>query len=508
MNGKHDPFSPAWIRDVRVVNEILAYLECPLRAPARGSRLWRNIIAHDSLWQIICNRDGPACSLKVVPATGRTDGNTGVPTVGVHVGTYRAAWIQWMLLHLRIGGTWRDISMNDRMASFQKSFLDLQASWDKVLAWDAENMPELVYSAVGTPSCLRLGSRHIQSLGPTLVEKAAQWDMSSLPAPILAWFSCVDGQTSSEVDDLGFHTAGQMGGFSVYGEYVCSYLATLGESFAMKDQFDFSALPLTKPFGVYSSTSLFRFFAVDLFKSNNVIMVTINIRRNNIDTVELNVSLLEWWATFADRLQSGYFKAGKHIFGSKHPGRPGIDLFPRAPPDCVVATTAGIRVEASTIYSGSPEMGFIYSIRMMLVDPVELMNHLNILNATPATVGVQLLSRHWIVTQPGSAAPRHVRGLGVVGNFPILVDKGFYNIDSDGEASGFQEGWFIYQSLSGWMPNGGSFGGEVSFKINTTKKDIVVCHPGFRSNNITGELQVLVPTFNMPAVLENQLILY
>jgi uncharacterized protein affecting Mg2+/Co2+ transport len=59
-----------------------------------------------------------------------------------------------------------------------------------------------------------------------------------------------------------------------------------------------------------------------------------------------------------------------------------------------------------------------------------------------------------------------VLGDGVIGLFPVLREGG-YRSDEQGRVGEWCEGCFAYQSCSGAMGPGGSFGGELTFVPGT-----------------------------------------
>merc|ERR1712060_768501 len=89
----------------------------------------------------------------------------------------------------------------------------------------------------------------------------------------------------------------------------------------------------------------------------------------------------------------------------------------------------------------------------------------------------QLTVRRWEIQTEGQDK-QHVRGEGVIGFFPILVDGGWMlNRESDphgqyeGRSRGLQPGPFSYQSCSGRSASmRGSFGGDLTMVPGTIRK--------------------------------------
>ena len=155
----------------------------------------------------------------------------------------------------------------------------------------------------------------------------------------------------------------------------------------------------------------------------------------------------------------------------------------------VYCETFGIRVEASTIHFGHPQMGWTYSIRLKLIDVTKLPRYQDNNNF----YGAQLLTRHWVITNSETGEINRVDGRGVVGYFPILHKDGYINIGPDLSLTKNCEGWFSYQSMSGPLPNRSTFGGSLTFCINRDGKDMIIDDRSFDS--INDKFDVVVPTF-------------
>merc|ERR1712060_351669 len=143
----------------------------------------------------------------------------------------------------------------------------------------------------------------------------------------------------------------------------------------------------------------------------------------------------------------------------------GICLLPKTEPELTRCVTQGVEITASCVYMPEHPQGWTYRIAFNLVGDA----------ASRGFETCQLHLRHWEIAAEGQE-PEHVRGEGVIGLFPILVDGGWMlNRESDPHGQygsrGRQEGAFSYQSCSGRNAGmRGSFGGDVTFVPGTIRK--------------------------------------
>lgn len=208
------------------------------------------------------------------------------------------------------------------------------------------------------------------------------------------------------------------------------------------------------------------------------------------------IDILDWWDEFSRRLGTECYSVRK-IFGDLHPGMNAVDLFPRTSPLMVSSETFGIRVEASTIDLAHPNMGWTYSIRIKIIDITKLPGY-ETCKDEKTFVGAQLLTRHWKITNSRTGEINRVDGPGVVGKFPILNETGYIDC-KQGRArhqAKQKNGWFVYQSMSGSLPNKSTFGGSITFVINRSGHDMQNLSRG--GGGGTGiRFEVAVPTFKL-----------
>jgi uncharacterized protein affecting Mg2+/Co2+ transport len=128
--------------------------------------------------------------------------------------------------------------------------------------------------------------------------------------------------------------------------------------------------------------------------------------------------------------------------------------------------TKGIEVVASAVYvPQSPNIGFIYSFRMRLLEDGQ---QGYVPPQERGFTSAQLQSRHWKIFNKANERTEFVNGDGVIGMYPILEEGGFREPAlGSGE---FTAGWFQYQSCTGGpFTEGGHFSGHMTFKmINTS----------------------------------------
>jgi len=170
-----------------------------------------------------------------------------------------------------------------------------------------------------------------------------------------------------------------------------------------------------------------------------------------IEKCEENASLLNWFEEHANRLQKGFLSVGKIL------GHDSILRYPTVldTENCSRAVTRGVEVVASSIFV--PEAGLhAYSIRIRLLTPDDGDEYM-----TPQERGFetcQLVSRHWKISSwnnPQHNGPpnvENVRGEGVIGMYPLLIEGGYKNYET-GDYGQLEEGAdtagrFSYQSCS------------------------------------------------------------
>mmetsp|Transcript_33668 Transcript_33668/g.66535 ORF Transcript_33668/g.66535 Transcript_33668/m.66535 type:complete len:480 (+) Transcript_33668:107-1546(+) len=190
--------------------------------------------------------------------------------------------------------------------------------------------------------------------------------------------------------------------------------------------------------------------------------------------------LVLWLETLAARVRDGTYVASEIVTGN--PATLGLCLFPQRPigrppgerggGSFTIAVTRGIEVRSSCQFV--PEQGqWTYSIHIRIL-----------LEGGPGALSVadrgfdtcQLLDRHWHIVPADGGDGEHVRGRGVVGQFPLLRDGGHradvqngHDIPDALVEGAWAAGAFVYQSCSGPTAPGAIFGGEFTFIPGTLR---------------------------------------
>jgi uncharacterized protein affecting Mg2+/Co2+ transport len=180
--------------------------------------------------------------------------------------------------------------------------------------------------------------------------------------------------------------------------------------------------------------------------------------------------LLLWLEEYVRRLTEGEIGVG--IMGSRPDSPKGITLFPRYVPGMVSKSvndvpvvsrkvTRGVEVIASAVFvpQKQREFGFIYSIRIRLLNPDDDGDEY----VSPTDRGFdtcQLISRHWEIVNYETGQTQTVDGEGVIGMKPILKETGYQEQETE------YRGTFQYQSCTGNLIHG-KFGGYLTFEARS-----------------------------------------
>lgn len=181
--------------------------------------------------------------------------------------------------------------------------------------------------------------------------------------------------------------------------------------------------------------------------------------------------ILKYLEEYERRLTTGQYRVDTMGTNSNDPSA--ISLFPQLPTTVGVpsiagpsssslpvvsrAVTRGVEVIGSAVFSreGRDQFGFIYCIRVRLLEPGEEGYQSE---SERGFSTCQLQSRHWRITDDSTGQTSPVDGQGVIGMYPILRE-GEYSLQGDN----FTKGAFQYQSCTGRMGQTGSFGGQIGF---------------------------------------------
>eukprot|EP00970_Alexandrium_tamarense_P002429 scaffold353_cov201-Alexandrium_tamarense.AAC.5 len=158
-------------------------------------------------------------------------------------------------------------------------------------------------------------------------------------------------------------------------------------------------------------------------------------------------AILLWFEEHARRLDIGYYEVGKL---SQDDDEAGVSLlqYPSIVDtvNCSRAVTRGVEVVSSAVFCPHDNM-FIYSIRMRLLTPEDGVEYQS--EEERGFISCQLRSRHWRITKQSRV--EEVRGDGVVGEYPLLIEGSYASYNHEGAdalatASNFEKGYFTYQS--------------------------------------------------------------
>jgi uncharacterized protein affecting Mg2+/Co2+ transport len=178
-----------------------------------------------------------------------------------------------------------------------------------------------------------------------------------------------------------------------------------------------------------------------------------------IDSADGKDSILRWFEEHANRLHHDYYTIGTLLPDEIHyySNITSLLKYPSVADTtrCSRAVTRGIEIIASAVFieEFKPRAMFVYSIRMRLLAPNDGEEYM-----TPEQRGFrmcQLVSRQWMISKKATnrvePTVQEVRGDGVVGYYPILVEGGYVSYYSDDEGMvclGDFPGCFKYQSCT------------------------------------------------------------
>ena len=170
------------------------------------------------------------------------------------------------------------------------------------------------------------------------------------------------------------------------------------------------------------------------------------------------LTILDYMDEYIRRLETGVYKVRPMWNHRQRRIEQHISLFRESGSSVSEATTRGVRIRASSLllpFNGPDTLQFAYSVRIMFVDEQED-EGADGESAVPTTTTTaqmqqcQLISRHWKF-RDGDGSIRAVDGEGVIGKQPALRrGGGYYDLGFSTDCTGrFEEGEFVYQSMSG-----------------------------------------------------------
>jgi len=412
-----------------------------LKIPVVSQR-WLQMLLDERLWCVLAEETfGVTSSDQLVPDQQLTS--------TARVNSKRLAWRRLAQFNMKTG-----ISLDTLKLDYSGStgstvsvsvvsgpmFEEAVNSWNRIKDWCADKVPainETLNDAANTKDCSDVDS----------------WNAvgNSLPGALRAIYGIHNGQTKANSDDQQSFFYGLIGGYSFYNHFVCTRLLSLADAaewtLKLHDQVPGFKEHHESKLLIAASFRFDKLFFVDM--TNCSMYIADHSLTALIPCAD--GTMLDWLSEYSLRLQNGTYRL-RPLFPD-HPETLGINLFPDQGEQVTVGTCRGIEVRSSAIYvPESPNAGWTYSLRLKLLE-----------SSTEEERGFrncQLHMRHWEITDKNGDV-KHVSGEGVVGKMPLLRDGGYIDKGPAGDGSD-NDGTFVYQSCSGEMDGGGTFGGRIT----------------------------------------------
>jgi uncharacterized protein affecting Mg2+/Co2+ transport len=348
-------------------------------------------------------------------------------------------------------------------------FLRAATFWSKIYKWcDLD----LNYSVVGPRVRRALATRGL-TYQDWPIQQREERGLQACQAIFAFCGGASQSETTLRAADGPF--TGLLGGYTAYNYYSSTHLVTpqelwSGNAFVIATCYISGQQGVRKLFSVNVNTGMVDFLHGSSNERIPVVQIGDASSPQQQQLVTWDAALL-WLEEYANRLTTGRITAGPMDASNKTQA---IVLYPQIPPGISTTTTAtteagggvvgipeascavtrGVQVVASAIYAPQmgPTIGFIYSIRIRLLTPLED-GYLS-----PSERGFdtcQLQSRHWLITDNETGRGEQIDGDGVVGMYPLLREGGY---TEDGDC----QGTFMYQSCTGRSLQG-SFQGHLQF---------------------------------------------
>eukprot|EP00301_Raphidiophrys_heterophryoidea_P017943 c2935_g1_i1.p1 GENE.c2935_g1_i1~~c2935_g1_i1.p1 ORF type:complete len:489 (-),score=88.18 c2935_g1_i1:574-2007(-) len=417
-------------------------------------RRFRTLCVHDSLWKSACLRDFNLSERRVpvIPPQQTTN-----QTIETNNSSERFPSTRECATFRDAHAAIRKICAEEGEASIDGGKLYRAARcFETLCSWYRTNLPEVI-------TTLNPGINRGQWL-----EGCSKINLDPLsPAATTLWsiYRCYNGQRiifeeDNRTMDMFF---GMFGGFSAYSNIVCTRLFKFQKSVDTTIRMRSANKIQPTHIAFACSFNRNRFFCIDTRTGLVVFYPTHQIhylRAVPEGDKHVHDGLLRWFEHFASSLQGEMYAVGPIL--PQSPDLRGIVLFARSGPRFRQCVTRGVLVTATSMWTPNMDTGFIYSITVRLLVPGDEGYQTREQRGFDTA---QLRDRHWnIIDGPGQ--PKHVRGPGVVGKFPLIQEGGFWdhNQDTIDDEAPFVEGTFVYQSCSGLLSSEeASFGGEFTF---------------------------------------------
>jgi len=244
---------------------------------------------------------------------------------------------------------------------------------------------------------------------------------------------------------------GVIGGYSFYEHLVCTRLLSLQECEKLTAEVHEQAPQLVKGrMVIAASTNLRKLFLLDPTTGGIELLQTVRGGSPHFCAPGPQDGYLAWLEEHSLRLERDEYRWDELLPGE--PDSKGIVLFPERGEMATVGEMRGVEVRSSALFVPEhPNAGWAYSLRLRLQPGSS--------EEERGFKTCQLHMRHWEITDAHGEV-RRVSGEGVVGKMPVLHDGGYTDKGPAGDGNPY-EGIFVYQSCSGMMEGGGTFGGRI-----------------------------------------------
>jgi len=452
-----------------------------LQRASLGNQTWRDQCLRPQIWRRVAPRE-----LGMAEAPGIHHSTPALLEKG-EAGDQRRAWLSWQRWRHR-----RSIP-RDSMATLVPMRVRAGRAWARLEAWMREHAPACAETLCEPvePEAWTIFVQHVRE--ELRIHEHSIGDLQNQLEPLRMIYEVHGGQDATSIQEN--FACGIFGGFSAYNTMNCCALLPLHVLHQLYSALQLDHPGTIVPFAMSMSQRLFR--VLDLETGNVVTRDGPRLRCLHPNT-ENHDGLLLWFEEYTRRLENGIYVAGA-ILPDMPEMTSGVVLFPCKPTltspsdgalqDVSRAVTRGIEVVASSLYLGAS--GWSYSIRIQLLPP----SHPDGLTEEERGFATcQLHRRHWEVRSPNGQVD-HVNGAGVIGKYPIFFEGGFQDCEQERYGNALvmlqrRSGVFVYQSMSGGVMPGSSFGGELMMVPGDLQ------HPTGPAFDVTvGRFVLLIPEF-------------
>ena len=420
------------------------------------SRRWRELAAHDLLWRVACTAD-----------FGLRDADEAGAESGAAPCSYKKAWLSWRGLSKSLGYTVADAPL----------FMRAERSWTRISAWLRANELSPIAETFQGPVVASEWDAMVTSLGLEEYQEGLQ----SLRAILsvhngqdILFDRGMEERKPRRPEDQNGIFQGVFGGYNAYDHLVCTRLLPLARmvswSKKVREAVDHAGDHCVVFAASFNMKKILLLDAQDgtvhILMSDGLHLASPAFKEAPAaaaaaaapppSRVASMDGLSRWFETWAERLTSGVYERSA-LLPEHAEMSMGVSILPVRGPAVSRTVTRGIEVIGRSIYAveqgGTPL--YVYSLRVRLLSPDE---EGGLTAAQRGFETAQLNSRHLILSN-ADGSQEHVRGSGVVGNYPLLREGGWRNDRQDQrchmhegvppeavQEGGEEEGTFVYQS--------------------------------------------------------------